>query len=199
LVADLTPSKLARLAGTERFSAGDASVLDFWRWALGDLRMNTVRGYLAEFLVARALCSPDPTRIEWAAHDVTAADGTRVEVKSSGCLQSWGQRAPSAPRWGLTGAKLVWNPASGSYEHDPAGRADVWVFALHTCADRDVYDPLDVGQWRWWATPDAAVEHCGQKTAGIATIERLAGQPVPCELLEGVVAAAAGMQSGARA
>jgi hypothetical protein len=36
----------------------DASVLDFWRWALGDLRMNTARGYLAEFLVACACALP---------------------------------------------------------------------------------------------------------------------------------------------
>jgi len=49
------------------------------------------------------------------------------------------------------------------------------VFALHACADKDTYDPLDVGQWRWWAAPSVAVEHCGQKTAGISTIERLAG------------------------
>jgi hypothetical protein len=190
-VADLTPSKLTRLTGTECFSASDASVLDFWRWALGDLRMNTARGSLAEFLVARALRSPDPTRIEWAAHDVTAAGGTRVEVKSSGYLQSWGQRTRSVPRWKLTGAKLVWNPASGLYEHDPSGRVDVWVFALHACADRDAYDPLDVGQWRWWAAPNIAVEHCGQKTAGISTIERLAGQPVHWEQLDRAVTTAA--------
>jgi hypothetical protein len=149
-MADLSPSKLARLTGTERFSAADATVLDFWRWALGDLRMNNARGYLAEFLVARAPHSPDPTRVEWGAHDDTAAHGTRVEVKSSGHLQSWGQRKPSVPRWGLTGAKLNWNPECGTYEDDPTGRVDVWVFALHACADRDTYDPLDVSQSGWW-------------------------------------------------
>jgi hypothetical protein len=158
--------------------------------------MNTARGYLAEFLVARALRSPDATRVEWAAHDVTAADGTRIEVKSSGYLQSWGQRTPSVPRWGLTGAKLVWNADSGSYEDDPAGRVDVWVFALQACADRDEYEPLDISQWRWWAAPNVAVERCGQKTAGISTIEKLAGQPVHWELLAGAVAAAAGTQIG---
>jgi hypothetical protein len=194
-MAGLTPSELARLDGTERFSVGDASVLDFWRWALGDLRMNTARGYLAEFLVARALCSGDPARIEWAAHDVKGADGTRVEVKSSGYLQSWGQRKRSEPRWGLTGAKLAWNPTSGSYENPPSGRVDVWVFALHACTDRDAYDPLDVGQWRWWAAPSVAVERCGQKTAGISTIQKLAGQPVEWEELASSVALAAGMQT----
>lgn len=73
MATNLAPSKLARLDGGERFSAGNASVLDFWRWALGDLRMNTARGYLAEFLVARALRSADPARMEWAAYDVKSA------------------------------------------------------------------------------------------------------------------------------
>ena len=188
-MADLPTSELARLTGTERFTAADATVLDFWQWALGDLRMNNARGYLAEFLVARALGSPDQIRIEWGAHDVTAADGTRVEVKSSGYLQSWKQHRPSVPRFGLTGAKLIWNTETGVYEEDPTGRVDVWVFALHACADPDVYDPLDVGQWRWWAAPNRVIEQCGQKTAGIATVEKLARRPVGWEQLPEAVKA----------
>lgn len=68
------------MRGDEHFSIGP-SVLDFWRWTLGDLRMNTARGYLAEFSVAKAVGSKAPMRIEWAAHDVDAEDGTRLEVK----------------------------------------------------------------------------------------------------------------------
>ncbi len=52
------------------------TVLDFWRWALGDLRMNTARGYLAEYLVARAVDAKSAHRVEWDAWDVTAGDGT---------------------------------------------------------------------------------------------------------------------------
>ena len=40
-------------------------MLDFWRWALGDLRMNTARGYLVEYLVAQALEDETPVRVEW--------------------------------------------------------------------------------------------------------------------------------------
>ncbi len=36
----------------------DAAVSDFWRWAFSDLRDNTVRGVLAEFIVAAALAGP---------------------------------------------------------------------------------------------------------------------------------------------
>jgi hypothetical protein len=197
-VSPLNPAQLPSLTGTERFTAADATVLDFWRWALGDLRMNNARGYLAEFLVARALGSTAPIRIEWGAHDVTAADGTRVEVKSSGYLQSWGQRSLSVPRFGLTGAKLVWSEASGEYRADPAGRVDLWVFALHTCRERDRYDPLAVEQWRFWAAPNHTVEDWKQKSAGIAFMERNLGQPVEWGGLVEVVASCAPPQAGMR-
>ena len=62
------------LDGSERFVGVDASVLDFWRFAMNDLRMNNVRGYLAEFLVARAV-GASGHRIEWDAYDVLTPDG----------------------------------------------------------------------------------------------------------------------------
>jgi hypothetical protein len=40
------------LDGGGRFTGLDATVSDFWRWAFSDLRDNTTRGILAEFLVA---------------------------------------------------------------------------------------------------------------------------------------------------
>lgn len=174
----LTPAQLPQLGGYESFSAGDLTVLDFWRWALGDLRMNNARGYLAEFLVARALKSPEPTRVEWGSHDVTAPDGTRIEVKSSAFLQSWSQNVVSKPRFGLTGATLLWDEAAGEYKADPNGRVDVWVFALQTCRDHDLYDPLDVSQWAFWIASNRDVEGWEQKTAGLATVERKAGEAV---------------------
>jgi hypothetical protein len=174
----LTPAQLPRLDGSEHFSAGGATVLDFWRWALGDLRMNNARGYLAEYLVARALNSQDPTRVEWGSHDVTASDGTRIEVKSSAFLQSWGQRVLSKPRFGLTGADLLWDEATGEYKSHENGRVDVWVIALQACRDHDLYDPLDVDQWAFWAVSNGEVEGWEQKTAGLSTIERKLGDSV---------------------
>jgi hypothetical protein len=47
----------------------DATVIDFWRFALGDLRMNNARGYLAEFIVATAL-GVGASRVEWANSDL---------------------------------------------------------------------------------------------------------------------------------
>jgi hypothetical protein len=50
----IRPGAQQALSGSEHFSNGDA-VLNFWRWAMGDLRMNNARGYLAEYLIARAV------------------------------------------------------------------------------------------------------------------------------------------------
>src|SRR3712207_1130622 len=128
----IRPADLARLTGDEPL--GSSTVIDFWRWALGDLRMNNARGYLVEYLVARAVGDARPLRIEWGAHDVEAADGTRIEVKAAGRLQSWVTRKLSTPSWsfGSVRADRVWSVDLGDYVSvDPADRIDVWVFALH--------------------------------------------------------------------
>lgn len=59
------------LSGAESFEGLDASVGDFWRFAMSNLRTNNVRGYLAESLVARAIGSTG-VRVEWDPWDVTA-------------------------------------------------------------------------------------------------------------------------------
>lgn len=77
------PPVAPTLSGDERFDGLAASVLDFWSFVMSDLRTNNVRGYLAEFMVARAVGSTDP-RVEWDPWDVTSPDGVKIEVKISG-------------------------------------------------------------------------------------------------------------------
>lgn len=61
----LTPTPPTQLDGSERFVGLDASVVDFWRWAFSDLRDNTTRGILAEFLVTKAVGGERGLRIGW--------------------------------------------------------------------------------------------------------------------------------------
>ena len=72
------PPQRPPLAGHEEFVGMDATVQDFWRFAMSDLRMNNTRGYLAEFLVARAVGAIGQ-RVEWDAYDVLAPFGARIE------------------------------------------------------------------------------------------------------------------------
>jgi len=77
------------LLSHETFSGTDIRVSAFFTWAFSDLRLNIVRGVLAEFLVAKALGDPrDGVRNAWDNYDVLSREGLRVEIKSSSYLQS---------------------------------------------------------------------------------------------------------------
>ena len=97
--------------------------------------MNNARGYLVEFLVAQALGDSAPMRVEWGAFDVRAEGGTRVEVKTTGRLQSWTLKRLSTPAWSFKSvrASRVWSEELADYVTvDPYDRVHVWVFALQT-------------------------------------------------------------------
>jgi hypothetical protein len=175
----IRPTDPRPLTGSEPL--GDATVLDFWRWALGDLRMNNARGHLVEFLVARAVGDRSPRRVEWGPYDVRAGDGTRIEVKATGRLQSWATRRPSTPTWAFKSVRAdrVWSDVEGDYVAvDPADRVHVWVFALHTTLDPDAYDPLELDQWEFRVVPHRTLLGTGRVSAGLSMFERLGIEPV---------------------
>jgi hypothetical protein len=144
----LIPKPAQRLCGDEHFTGSPLTVANFWRWAFSDLRTNIVRGILAEFLVAQAVGDPSPLREAWDNWDVTTASGVKVEVKSSAYLQSWNQRKLSAIVFtGLTGR--AWSADTNELAAERSLRAEVYVFALHTCREPDQYDPLRIDDWRF--------------------------------------------------
>jgi len=172
----LTPTVLAPLDGGEVFRGAEAgSVLDFWRYAMPDLRTNTTRGLLAEFLVHRAV-GATARNAEWESFDVLAPDGLRIEVKTSAYLQVWGQRELSRIQFSRLRGR-VWTPEGGTAA-EPSYNADVYVFALHTARSHAEYDPLDVAQWRFYVTSRAGVEAGGHASAGLAAVQRMCGDPV---------------------
>ena len=102
------PTTRPRLTGDEQLEGtGGATVADFWRFAMQDLQMNNTRGYLAEFLVGRAL-GIQTNRVEWDPFDLlwhpSYSESVRVEVKSSAYLQSWRQRKRSTPSFSVVGS-----------------------------------------------------------------------------------------------
>ena len=165
-------------------------MVDFWRWAMSDLRMNTIRPMLAEFLVARAVGDPQRVRVEWANHDVTSAEGIRIEVKSTGYLQSWKQRKLSTPTFGRLSGR-AWDPETATYGERPEIRADVFVFAIQTCRDPASYDVLDVGQWRFHVLAADIVKSCGTKTVGMGFVRKHAPSALSWNELRGAVVSVA--------
>jgi hypothetical protein len=131
----LTHSAAVPLDGSERFIGLDATVTDFWRWAFSDLRDNTTRGILAEFLVARAVGDERGLRIGWDNFDAKAPDGTAIEVKCSAFLQSWPQKQHSPLSFGRFRAReFDWT--RNEYSVDARVRADVFVFCVQTRGNR---------------------------------------------------------------
>jgi hypothetical protein len=173
----LVPPPSTDLNGSETFIGMDGTtVQDFWRFALGDLRMNNARGYLAEFLVGKALGIPDLRRVEWDPFDVLFGDIT-VEVKSSAFLQSWDQKKISALTFsGLRGTRF--HPRAPGNGLDPLGKrynAMVYVFCAHTQREHDKYDQLDVSQWEFYVVPRSTLAETGLQSVGIERVRKLAG------------------------
>jgi hypothetical protein len=189
LPPSIRPSVLPFLTGDERFAGLNASVVEFWRWAFGDVRDNTTRGVLAEFLVARALGDVSKRREGWANYDVLTPSGIRVEVKSSGRLQSWSQSRLSQPSFSrLTGR--AWDPDTTVWGDDREIRADVFVFALQTCTDPSQYDVLDLAQWAFYVASAEVVESVAVRSISLATLQRVAGASVSIRDLADKVEAA---------
>lgn len=184
----LEPPPPPPLSGEEAFEGVEASVADFWRFAMSDLRTNNVRGYLAEFLVARAVGSR-AARVEWDPWDVTAPDGTKIEVKSAGFVQAWAQARLSRPTFRVAAA-YGWDPATGAWSTDQGFNADVYVFCLHTATSHDEYNPLQVAQWRFYVASRPIVEAQAGARMGLATLRRVCGEPVAYDDLAATISKA---------
>ena len=153
---------------------------------MSDLKTNNVRGYLAEFLVARAVGASHP-RVEWDSWDVTAPDGARIEVKSSGYLQSWAQSKLSSPTFRVAPA-YGWDASTGGWSEQQRFNADVYVFCLHTATSHEDYDPLDTAQWRFYVASRMAVEDRAGRQMGLTTLAKVAGDPVAYSELNATIA-----------
>lgn len=148
---------------------------------MSDLKTNNVRGYLAEFMVARAVGAVAP-RVEWDSWDVTSPDGVTIEVKTSGYIQAWAQKKLSVPTFRVAPA-YGWDSSTGTWSDQQSFNAHVYVFCLHTATSHDAYHPLDTSQWKFYVASRTAVEQRTARQMGLATLAKVAGNPVTyCEL-----------------
>ena len=171
------------------------TILDYWQWAFSDLSGNTERGQLAEFLVGRTIGAVGETAAGWDAYDLLAPSGARVEVKTSGYLQRWGQRALSRISWSIRKSR-AWNDEIGDWTTGPARNSDVYVFCLLHERDPRRFNPLDVSQWTFFVVPTELLNrsHGEAKTIGFSSVKKLAS-PVPLAGLEQAVRTATSADS----
>ncbi|MGY1662306.1 hypothetical protein ACI78Q_13895 [Geodermatophilus sp. SYSU D00705] len=163
------------LTGDEPIRGADTTLRDFWAWGYSNLRANTVRPLLAEYLVARAVGADLRPRVEWDSYDVLTPDGLRLEVKSGAYLQAWEQPRLSAITFGGLRARV---PSGDSWTADSTYNADGYVFAVLTTTEHARYDALDLDQWLFWVLPRRIVAATGQQSIGLARVQALADPPV---------------------
>ncbi len=127
----------------------ERSIQEFWRWAYSNVRDNTHRGVLAEFIVASAVNAQEAARDAWRSFDLTTPEGIRLEVKSAAYLQGWYQRRPSRISFGVR-PTLLWDPATNEFVGEPRRHADAYVFCLLAETDGTRVNPLDMNQWEFY-------------------------------------------------
>jgi hypothetical protein len=191
------PPPPVRLDPTTSFHKGGsllgehAHVLDFWSWAFSDLRQNSVRGHLAEYIVGLALGVRLTVRSAWDDYDLLVPAGTvargpvRLQVKSAAYLQAWGQRKLSAITFGgLRRRPFPWSADQGFVLGETkCPKADVFVFAIETARRHDDYDPLEINQWAFRVLPAHLIT---QDTLSLGTLSRLASEVTFYGLAEAV-------------
>ncbi|MFD8112448.1 hypothetical protein OG728_18230 [Streptomyces microflavus] len=177
MIPDLGPLVISRRSGDEPIRVDGETVAtlgDFWRWACSDLANNTMRGVLAEYLVATALGAAAGTRTEWDTVDIRTAEQWRIEVKSAAYLQSWRQSKPSEISFSIAPA-TGWDAQTDATSDDVLRRSDVYVFCLLHHQDKQTLDPLDLGQWTFYVLSTRVLDdRCpDQKTIRLSSLQRL--------------------------
>ncbi len=157
---------------------------EFWKWAFSDFLSNTLRGVLAEYIVACAAGCTERPRVEWDAYDLVTPDGTRIEVKSSAYLQSWKQDKHSAIRFDIS-QKKSWDADSNKSLEYATRSADVYVFCLFAATDKTTANPLNESQWSFLVCSSNFLNQKfgQQKTVGLAALEEKGLQQISFDRL----------------
>lgn len=117
-----------------------------------NLMENVNRGTVAEVIVAAALNGAATDT--WGDWDVELPNGTRIEVKSTGSVQSWPQKTASPPKWSI-GKTQGWVLTDGQYEvvETAERRSDYYVLAAHSGVRPD-----DMTEWRFYVIPTPLID-----------------------------------------
>lgn len=176
------------------------TVLQFWRWAFGNLNEDTLKGLFAEWLVGRLLGIDlkHAGRNGGANSDLITPEGVRIEVKSTAYWQSWklytedGTPIPleqiEPQHWARLQKPLTFQVRRTRDSVDRSGNepklwSDLYVFAAQFERDPVKWNILDMGQWRFYcltrdevlSLPQSFAEHrmevyCKPLTASELTI-----------------------------
>lgn len=155
------------------------SLSDFWAWHSSDLLNNTLRGALAEFIIAISLdIDTNAPREDWTSYDLLWKD-IRIEVKSAAYLQSWEQREHSKIRFSIAPSR-EWSPET-SYGTEITRHSDVYVFCLYSCKDKATSNPMLLDHWNFFVISTNRLNQLfpSQRSISLATLE--SADPIACD------------------
>jgi hypothetical protein len=154
------------------------TVLDFWQWAFSDLCDDDIKGWFAEWLVAKLLKIESKRRISWADSDLIVGNRSkclRIEVKSTAYWQSYklldefGEaRVPPPLLPNATETKRFGGLSARSATDVPKSsdlkllKSDLYVFALQKHEAYESWNALDLSQWAFYL---ATKEQLGTKNS----------------------------------
>lgn len=175
---DLPAIKVSRKNGNESLHNNENkipfSLLSFWQWSSSDLVGNTLRGMLAEYIIASAVGSAKGTRTEWDAFDIETPDKIKIEVKSSAYIQSWSQAKLSTISFGIQPTK-GWDAKTNAYSSKRARQSDIYVFCVLAHEDKNTIDPLNLEQWVFYILPTKTLNKVvgNQKSITLSSLKKL--------------------------
>ncbi|MBP0000424.1 MAG: hypothetical protein J7641_15735 [Cyanobacteria bacterium SID2] len=176
--------------GNEKFSDSDRNldftVLDFWSWSNSNLLENTIRGVLAEFIVARALNIETDSRVEWESTDLSFEE-VKIEVKSSAYIQAWEQKKLSTIQFSI--APTHFDNTHPDFKQAPKRHSDIYIFCLFKETDPHQINPLDLSQWEFFVLATQTLnERVGaQKSIGLNSLKNLDPKIVQYDRLQSTV------------
>lgn len=152
---------------------------DFWAWQSSDLLNSSIRGALAEYIVATALdLDYIQSRNAWNDHDLEY-QGKSIEVKSSAYLQSLNQ-SPQNGNDKLSRICFTIYPSRPStaslWDNDDISRhSDLYVFCLFSCKDRATANPMSLEQWDFYIIKTTTIDEMlgNQRSVSLSSLIQL--------------------------
>ena len=169
-----------------------SSLLDFWRWAFGDLCDDDIKGIFAEWMVLKLLGIPSERRISWANSDIITKDKVRIEVKASSYWQSWklldesgkprvpplypiSSNRPKIAFGGLNARDAVVVP---DLSIKAAFKSDIYIFAFQREEKPELWNAMDLSQWEFYVLPAKKLEDVGWRSV---SLQKLRSEQAPMD------------------
>lgn len=162
----------------------DLRVAEFFQWAFSDLCDDDIKGWFAEWLIAKICQIPTQRRVSWANSDLITPEGLRIEIKASAFWQSWkfvdeygvDMSAPShtpVPRSQVRFTGLVARDSvKPNISEEAKFKSDVYIFAFHNQEDWQQWSALDIDKWEFYVLTHEEIIALGSKSISLKKLEK---------------------------